>query len=501
MNWVKKDNKLFSAFMYAALLISLYLMTENFLLFHAYAEGFSIVIAVLMFVLTWNARRYIDNQYLHFIGLAYLFVANIDFLHVLGYTGMNVFPSYDYYANQLWVLGRYMESLTLLAGFYFLQKQKSCNDFLVLVVYTIISALGILAIFVWKIFPVAFVTGVGQTPFKIISGYTVMGILVLVLLGLKRYKEYFSSQLLMLISLSVGMTIISELFFTFYIDNYGISNVMGHYFKIISFYLIYKSIVEKGIREPYDIIFRRLEKKREELAKANETKMLLFSIIGHDLRSPFNSLLGTVELLSDDPDAFDPEEKKVLFDALSQSTKETYNLVNNLLDWASVNMDYIRLEMNEIKPIAVIEEAATNLKVLFDQKNLRLTISGDPQQTMQADAKSLEVIVRNLLSNAIKYSYAGGNIQIGVYDLKDEIAIEVADQGMGMTPEQVNKLMVSEINESTLGTANEKGTGLGFNIVREFVEKNQGRLEIDSEAGKGTTVKLYFRKDKTNNKK
>lgn len=499
MNRVKKDNKLFSAFMSVALLLSLYLMTSNFLLFHAYAEGFSIIIAVLMFVLTWNARHYIDNQYLHFIGLAYLFVAHIDFLHILGYTGMKVFPDYDYYANQLWVLGRYMESLTLLAGFYYLHKQKSCNDYLVLLVYTVISAIGILSIFVWKVFPVAFVSGVGQTPFKIISGYVVMGILVLVLVGLKRYHEHFEPYLLRIISWSVGMTIISELLFTFYIDNYGISNVMGHYFKIISFYLLYKSIVQKGIREPYDIIFRRLENQRKQLVKDNETKMMLFSIIGHDLRSPFNSLLGAVELLSEEPDAFGPKEQQELFKGLRKSTKETYGLVDNLLEWASVNMENLKLEIKSISPTAAINEAVTGLEVMLDKKSLHLHISGDPQLAMQADDRSLVVIIRNLLSNAIKYSHADGTIQIKVIDLPEEVSIQVEDQGQGMAPEQAEKLMMSEINESTLGTANEKGTGLGFNIVRKFVELNQGRLEIHSEEGSGTTVALFFKKQKKTN--
>lgn len=84
-----------------------------------------IAIGILMFVITWNAKKYIDNYYLYFIGLSYVFVSNIDFLHVLAYSGMNVFPDYDFYANQLWVVGRFMESLSLLAGFYFINKKKS----------------------------------------------------------------------------------------------------------------------------------------------------------------------------------------------------------------------------------------------------------------------------------------------------------------------------------------------------------------------------------------
>lgn len=493
MNWLKNNNnKLLSAFMYAALLVSLYLMTRNFLLFHAYAEGFSIVIAVLMFVITWNARRYIDNQYLHFIGLGYLFIANIDFLHILGYTGMNVFPDYDFYANQLWVLGRYMESITLLTGFYFLHHQRKVNDYLVLSIYTAVSALGILSIFVWKIFPEAFIAGVGQTPFKLISAYIIMGILVLVLIGLKRYQSHFNPHLLRLISLSVGMTILSELFFTFYLDNYGISNVLGHYFKIISFYLIYKSIIEKGIQEPYDIIFRRLEQKRKLLAQANETKMKLFTIIGHDLRSPFNSLVGLMEMMSENPDVFEADEKKELYKEMHLSTKESYTLVSNLLDWASVNMENMKLNMTAVNPVATANTAAAGLRSMINAKSIELMITGDASLTIMADARSLETVMRNLLSNAIKYSHAGGTIKVRVLVHGDEVAIEVEDHGLGMTSQQIEKLMVSDINESTPGTAREKGTGLGFSIIKEFIELNNGRIEILSEAGQGTVIKVFF---------
>jgi len=288
------------------------------------------------------------------------------------------------------------------------------------------------------------------------------------------------------------MTILSELFFTFYINNYGISNVLGHYFKIISFYLIYKSIIEKGIREPYDIIFRSLEQKREQLAQANETKMKLFSIIGHDLRSPFNSLMGLAEMLSENPDAFEPDEKEELFKGMYQSTKETYNLVSNLLDWASVNMENIKLDMTPISPVETVNAAAAGLRSMMNAKSIELTITGDSSLTITADARSMEVVMRNLLSNAIKYSYTGGTIEVRVLGNAEGVVIEVEDHGLSMTSQQIEKLMVSDINESTPGTAREKGTGLGFNIIKEFVELNKGKIKVFSEEGQGTIIKLCY---------
>lgn len=497
MKNLSQNRKLLSAFFAGALLVLLYLLTENFLLFHAYAEGFTIVIASLMFVITWHARKYIDNYYLHFIGLSYLFIANIDFLHVLGYTGMNVFPDYNYYANQLWVLGRFMESLTLIGGFYFLHKGQKANDWIVLIGYSLISAVGILSIFVWQIFPEAFVAGEGQTMFKMVSEFIIIGILIGVLFGLKYYRHHFNWNLYRFLQLSILATIISELFFTFYIDNYSISNVLGHYFKILSFYLIYKSIIEKGIREPYDVIFRKLEIKRKELSIANDAKMKLFSIIGHDLKSPFHSLLGTVELLSQDRNTFDPEEEKEIFKELKRTTEDTYTMVTNLLDWVSVNMENISMDF---QPVLLQEELASSAKNhshLAQEKDIIFSIRGDKNAVILADRNSIQIILHNLLSNAVKFSHKGGLVEGIVEDNSTRASLIVKDHGVGMSKNHIMQLMSSELNISTPGTMNEKGTGLGVNIIKEFVEKNHGKMKIESAKNAGTTITLNFQKHKS----
>ena len=494
MENLSQHQKLVSAFFAGALLIGLYLLTQNFLLFHAYAEGFTIIIASLMFVITWHARKYIDNYYLHFIGLSYLFIANIDFLHVLGYTGMNVFPDYDFYANQLWVLGRFMESLTLIGGFYFLHKGKKANDWIVLGIYSLISILGILSIFVWQNFPEAFVPGEGQTAFKVVSELIIIGILIGVLFGLKQFRNHFSKNLYRFLQLSIFATILSELFFTIYIDNYSISNVLGHYFKIISFYLIYKSIIEKGIREPYDVIFRKLEVKRKELSKANDAKMKLFSIIGHDLKSPFHSLLGTVELLSEDRNIFDPEEEKEIFQELKRSTEDTYAMVTNLLDWVSVNMENVTMKF---EPVSILNELLSSSKThyhLAQEKEISFNIMGDENALINGDRNTIQIILYNLLSNALKFSHTGGLIEGSVETQDGHVHLTIKDYGIGMSKEQVVQLMSSELNTSTPGTMNEKGTGLGINIIKEFVEKNHGKMKIESALDEGTTITLIFPK-------
>lgn len=244
-----------------AVLVGLYLTTfVNYLLFHSLVEIFSIVVAFSVFMITWNSKNYIKNQYLMFVGIAYLFIAFLDLLHTLAYKGMPIFTDYDYYANQLWIAARYMESITLLFAFYFLGADKTLKfkPEIIFIVYMVFTTIFVLSIFIWKFFPVCFVAGAGLTTFKKISEYIICLILVGSILLLHNNRARFEKNIYRLLSLSIGCTIISELAFTFYVSNYGISNLIGHYFKLFSFYLIYRVIIETGIRNPYELIFKEL---------------------------------------------------------------------------------------------------------------------------------------------------------------------------------------------------------------------------------------------------
>lgn len=249
-------------FLFGLYLTSLY----NYLLFHSLAEVFSIVIAFSIFILTWNCRNIIDNNYLIFLGMAYLFVGFIDTIHTLAYAGMGVFLGYD--ANlptQLWIISRYMESISLLLACFILDKKKIKFN-LVLLGYTIIVSLLLLSIFYWKIFPSCFIEVSGLTPFKKNSEYIISLILAASIFFLLRKKEKFDRQVLQWLVISILLTIASELAFTFYISVYGLSNLIGHIFKIISFYFIYLAIVVTGLTKPHELLFRNLQESEEKLS-------------------------------------------------------------------------------------------------------------------------------------------------------------------------------------------------------------------------------------------
>ncbi|MEE4264543.1 MAG: MASE3 domain-containing protein [Desulfobacteraceae bacterium] len=257
-----------NAAIFIAVLVGLYFTSRiNYLLFHSLAEIFSIVVACSLFLIAWNSRQYIKNPYLLFIGIAYLFVGSLDLLHTLTYKGMPIFTDYDFYANQLWIGARYMESITLLLAFAFLYAERPIRPYGVFTAYTLATGLLIASVLYWKIFPECFIAGSGLTPFKKISEYLICLILIINIYLLTKSRDKFESKVFHLLLLSIICTIISELAFTFYVSNYGFSNLVGHYFKIFSFILVYLAIIKTGIEKPYDLVFHDLNTTNKKLAE------------------------------------------------------------------------------------------------------------------------------------------------------------------------------------------------------------------------------------------
>jgi diguanylate cyclase (GGDEF)-like protein len=264
-----------------SILVMLYMSSKyNYLLFHTIAEIFSICIAFTVFIISWNSNRYTKNNYLKLIGIAYFFIAFIDLFHMMSFKGMQIFKGYDYYANQLWIAARYMESASLLAAFIYVKSKKQINAYVLFTTYAVITTLIMLSIFLWRIFPVCFIDGSGLTPFKKYSEYIICLILLAAILMLTKNRNAFEGRVYKLFLFSMVCTIISELAFTEYMNNYGFLNLAGHYFKIFSFYLIYKTIIVKGIQEPNEIIFREMRQTEQQLSEQNDILKNLATVDG-----------------------------------------------------------------------------------------------------------------------------------------------------------------------------------------------------------------------------
>ncbi|MFC1821943.1 MASE3 domain-containing protein [Thermodesulfobacteriota bacterium] len=253
-------------------LLGLYFTSlHNYLLFHTLAEVFSIVVACGIFFVAWNSRRFLDNNYLFFLGMAYLFVGGLDLLHTSAYKGMGVFEGYG--ANlptQLWIASRYLESLSLFIAPFLLNRKMRVNY--IFFGYSALVVLLLVTIFYSSIFPECYVEGAGLTPFKKISEYIISLILLCSIIFLHQKKAHFDKAVFRYLVTSIVLTICAELTFTLYLSVYGLSNFIGHFLKILSFYFIYKAVIETGLSKPFNILFRDI-KQSEEALRAEKTKL------------------------------------------------------------------------------------------------------------------------------------------------------------------------------------------------------------------------------------
>ncbi|MBF0528567.1 MAG: PAS domain S-box protein [Deltaproteobacteria bacterium] len=250
-----------SAFLFAGLFI---ISRYNYPLFHGMAELFSIAVAWAVAMLVWNTRRYIDNDALVFLGIVYFFIGFVDMIHTLAFKGMNVFHdlSEANLSTQLWILGRSLESIALLIFPQFLGKHVRLN--LVWGSCFAITLFLMSAIFFWDIFPDCYVEGVGLTAFKKGSEYTICVVLLIALVLLYRKRGLLDSGVYRLMMVSILLTIGAELAFTFYVSVYGLSNLIGHFLKIISFYIVLLALVRLRLAQHYGLLFRSLRDSEEK---------------------------------------------------------------------------------------------------------------------------------------------------------------------------------------------------------------------------------------------
>ncbi|MGV8944953.1 MAG: transporter substrate-binding domain-containing protein [Lutibacter sp.] len=230
-----------------------------------------------------------------------------------------------------------------------------------------------------------------------------------------------------------------------------------------------------------------LNEKENQLRELVSTKDKLFSIIAHDLRSPFNAILGLSELLIENTRDFEVAESKKYLGIINSSAKSTLILLDNLLNWAKAQTGQIIYKPEKTNLSTVVREILEISNSIAKLKNISLNYIQTEDIEVYADLNMLKTILRNLISNATKYSRSNGEIYISAVQNKNNIEITISDNGVGMSEETQNKLFKIDTNITTTGTANEKGSGLGLILCKEFVEKHGGKIWAKSELGKGSS--------------
>jgi signal transduction histidine kinase len=229
-----------------------------------------------------------------------------------------------------------------------------------------------------------------------------------------------------------------------------------------------------------------VEQRTNKLVEIVSTNAKFLSIIAHDLRSPFSSIIGILELLKISLKEFNKNEIEEYVEIVYNSANNTLTLLDNLLEWAVSQNKEKNFRPVKINLCELLREEIENLKTLASQKQIKLRHLVRPDLNVTADIQMVKTILRNLISNAIKYTNVNGEIIINANEVKQYVEIAIKDNGVGISTENQRKLFKIDAFHSTPGTHDEKGSGLGLLLCKEFVELHGGNIRIESEAGKGS---------------
>ncbi|MFA7227471.1 MAG: PAS domain-containing sensor histidine kinase [Melioribacteraceae bacterium] len=272
--------------------------------------------------------------------------------------------------------------------------------------------------------------------------------------------------------------------------------------KVVAFRGMLRDITEtkknedklKQLVERLEYVNNQLHQSEDELKNTNATKDKFFSIIAHDLRSPFSSLLSFSEFLIEDIETLDKTETKLFAEKIHEAAKNVFTLLENLLQWSRIQSGKIpynpvsfniTFKINQV--IGLLANNAANKKIKIVNESLNNAI-------VFADDDMLFSVLQNLLSNAIKFTNPGGVIVFKSVILKDEIEVSISDNGVGIKEEDIQKLFRLDSHHTTYGTSEEKGSGLGLLLCQEMIERNRGKIRVESRINEGTTFEFTLPK-------
>ena len=229
-----------------------------------------------------------------------------------------------------------------------------------------------------------------------------------------------------------------------------------------------------------------IKESGKKLKASNETKDKFFSIISHDLRNPFQNILGLSDLLSKDYDSIDDNHRKRIINGINNSAKLTYSLLENLLTWSGSQRGRIKINREVLQLKSLCDQSIGPYLAYACEKGLVVKNNIHEDISVMADKYTIEIVLGNLVNNAIKFTASGG-VYITSSTNNDNVEISISDTGVGINDDMLDKIFQIDRFVSTRGTNNETGTGLGLILCKEFIAKNNGTINVSSKPGKETT--------------
>jgi signal transduction histidine kinase len=334
------------------------------------------------------------------------------------------------------------------------------------------------------------VEGSGLTRFKIVSEYVISLLFAGALVLFFRLRREFEPAILGLLAGAVVCSIVSELVFTLYIGVYDLFNVLGHFCKVLAFYLIYKALIETSLIRPYALFFRQLSDKTRELERSNEELEQFADLVSHDLNAPLNTISATAQLIRDKyADRLD-ERGRMHAENMVQGTRRMARLIRNILDYARVGRKtqaFVQVPLG-----AALAAALQDLRAKIDAAGAE--VESTPLPEVRGDEVQLVQVFQNLIGNAVQYrGMDRPRVRVSAerLDGTGEAAgrsrgwrITVEDNGIGIDPGLHDRIF--QIFERGAQTDENGGSGIGLAVCKKIVERHGGRISVASEPGKGS---------------
>ena len=469
----------------------------------------TVFISASVFVVAWNGRRHLDNHYFLFVGIAFLFFGFIDFLHLLGNKNMGVFPSYGNLGPPFYIASRYLLGVSLLIAPLFMRRKL--NVPLVFGVYTAIATTVVMSVLVWRNFPVTFIDGVGLTPFKVISDYIVCGLLAAAIGVHFWQRRSFEPRVLKLLIPALILAVATGLAFTLYTDPFGIMNLVGHFFQIGSFALVYFAFVETALTRPQDILFRGLKESKEKVLSLNAELGELNSTLEERINQRTRELeKARIDLLAQLKLRAEAEESLRSLSArlLTVQEEERRSIARELHDQTGQSLTVLKLMLAQ-----VLRQAPETLKPRLSE--VSESITGIIQQVRSLSLSLRPGVLDNLgLVPALEWLFKDLNTRAGMdihfdHALDSDISPDVGMNVYRIIQEAITNIMRhAGVKEAWVKLENRDGGleltiedhGCGFDAavlgrstglsaMRERAALLGGVCLAESVVGRGTSVK------------
>ncbi len=492
----------------------LYLVTDisKYLVFHNIAEFFSVMVSLSIFGVGWFTYEQSRDRHILFLSAAFLAIGLMDFMHTLGYAGMPPFitPNSANKSTQYWIAVRFFAASAFLASAFiypekplrWLTKRTLLMAAIVVpaIIFTVIT-------FFPEDVPATFIQGVGLTPFKKISEYLIISLLILAYLAYWKRMMRTGDRLLVYYLAAFTLCIFSELVFAVYKSVFDTYNVLGHIYKVMAFFLMYKGAFTTSVNNPYVKLsleiadhkqakeeIRTLNAELEErvmertaqLEAANEELEAFSYSVSHDLRAPLRAIDGYARILMEDYEARLDEEGNRVISVITKNAQRMGQLIDDILAFSRIG----RREMgHKVVPMHdLAQEVFDELTRTEGERTIRFTLA--PLPPAQGDPALIRQVLENLLSNSIKYTRPRNvaEIEVGCRCEEGENIYFVRDNGVGFDMKYSDKLF--GVFQRLHGMDEFEGTGVGLAIVKRIVVRHGGRIWGEGKKDEGAT--FYF---------